>query len=76
MIDLGHPQVFLRGLFLKGNFFMETIRPTGWIISSATIAWVMTLILVILAFRYGRGVLEAFLMKMHEFFIQRSPVRL
>jgi hypothetical protein len=55
---------------------MNTIESAVRVANPATIAWVMTLFLVLLAFRYGRSAAEAFLMKMYEFFIQRSPVRL
>ena len=55
---------------------MNTIKSIAEAANPATIAWLMTLFLVLLAFRYGRGTAEAFLMKMYEFFIQRNPVKL
>ncbi len=56
---------------------MDTIGSiVVWVTNPATTAWVITLFFVLLALRYGRGVAEAFLMKMYEFFIQRNPIKL
>lgn len=56
---------------------MDTIMQTvGWIINSAAIAWVVTVFFLLLILRLGKGLLEAFLMKMHEFFIQRNLIKL
>ena len=57
-------------------FFMNTIKLVAGAANPATIAWVMTLFLVLLAFRYGREAIATFLMKIYELFIQRNPVKL
>lgn len=40
------------------------------------LAWVLTLIVVWLLFRFGRNVLEAVLMKLHEVLIQHNLMKL
>jgi hypothetical protein len=55
---------------------MPAIGPYSKMIEPAIIAWLITLIIVWLIFKLGRDILGAILLKLHEVFIQRSPVKL
>lgn len=54
---------------------MNTLRSTiGRDSNPATIAWVFTWFIVLLALRLGKEVVEDFLMKLYEFFILRNLI--
>lgn len=56
--------------------YINAIIPAQQLLNPSSIAWAITLFLVLLALKYGRGAIEGFLMKMYESFIQRNPVKL
>lgn len=53
---------------------MDITRTYEKIAEPAVVAWLLAFVVVWAFLRFGRDVMETILMKLYEFFIQRSPV--
>jgi len=55
---------------------MDALKPFEAVINPETGAWVISLFFVLFASRYFREGVGKLLLKLYEFFIQRSPFQL
>lgn len=56
--------------------FINAINPFEGMLSPVMAGWVGVALIIIILLFYGKGMLAALLMKLHDFFIHHSPIRL